>query len=119
LGYKPAARAAIKQQHVSKLNGKNKNVVEIQFTLINKEQEKGRYLVDFQIHYVKSNGRTAPKVFKLKTVELAPEESVRFVKKVSLHEMTTRKHYPGRHKVEALINGTIFPVGEFVLGGTR
>jgi hypothetical protein len=27
--------------------------------------------------------------------------------------MTTRKHYAGRHRVEALVNGVVFPLGEF------
>jgi hypothetical protein len=30
-----------------------------------------------------------------------------------LANMTTRKHYPGVHRLEALINGIPFPLGEF------
>jgi hypothetical protein len=54
-------------------------------------------------------------VFKLKEVELRPGETVRFQKRIALEEMTTRKHYPGRHVVEALLNGNPHPVGAFVI----
>ena len=37
---------------------------------------------------------------------------------VSLAEMTTRKHYPGTHRVEALINGRVEPLGSFALTAT-
>ncbi|MCH2040537.1 MAG: DNA alkylation repair protein [Saccharospirillaceae bacterium] len=72
-------------------------------------------LVDLVIHYVKANGSAGPKVFKLKTVELEPAGSAQFSKKVSLKNMSTRKHYPGVHRVEALINGVRFALGGFEL----
>jgi hypothetical protein len=34
---------------------------------------------------------------------------------VALHEMTTRKHYPGKHVVDLLLNGSVQPLGEFQL----
>jgi 3-methyladenine DNA glycosylase AlkC len=89
--------------------------VEISFELKNSGPTKQRVLVDFRIHFVKANGTTSAKVFKLKTVELAAKETVRLSKKVSLREMTTRKHYPGVHKVDAVLNGRIEPLGPFVL----
>jgi hypothetical protein len=33
--------------------------------------------------------------------------------KVSFAQMTTRRHYPGRHRIEVLVNGVAFPLGEF------
>jgi hypothetical protein len=31
--------------------------------------------------------------------------------------MTTRTHYAGRHRVEALVNGVTYPLGEFDVRG--
>ena len=62
-------------------------------------------MVDYIIHYVKSNGKTSPKVFKGKTCDLSPNESFSFIKKVSFKEVTTRKYYKGVHKIELQING--------------
>ena len=54
-------------------------------------------------------------MFKLKTLTLQPGETVQLGKKLSLAEMTTRKHYPGLHRVEVLLNGQAQPLGAFEL----
>ncbi|MEX0726805.1 MAG: hypothetical protein WEB58_00180 [Planctomycetaceae bacterium] len=56
-----------------------------------------------------------PPVFKLRSFELAAGETVRVEKSISLAEMTTRKHYPGSHVVELIINGAPQPLGRFDL----
>jgi 3-methyladenine DNA glycosylase AlkC len=89
--------------------------VEIAFTITNPGRAMRRAVVDFRIHYVKANGRTAPKVFKLRTVELAAGEALRVAKTVSLADMTTRRHHAGRHEVEAWIDGRAVPLGAFEL----
>lgn len=89
--------------------------VTIIFELSNSETQTQKVLVDFRIHYVKASGNTSPKVFKLKAVTLAPNETMQMQKKVSLAEMTTRKHYPGQHAVELLLNGGVMPLGSFEL----
>jgi hypothetical protein len=77
-------------------------------------------MVDFCIHFVKANGKTNPKVFKLKmfklkVVKLAPNQSPCFSKKVSLKAMTTHTLYSGCHKVEVIINGQNTLIGNFDL----
>lgn len=64
---------------------------------------------------MKANGKTSPKVFKLRTIDLAPRETVQMGKSVSLAEMTTRKHYVGMHKVDVVLNGYTKPLGTFEL----
>jgi hypothetical protein len=51
----------------------------------------------------------------MKSLELAARESVRVTKKVSLAAMTTRTHHPGKHAVDALVNGEARPLGAFTL----
>lgn len=85
------------------------------FCIRNQAAQTQALLVDFAIHYVKANGTTSRKVFKLKTLQLESAASVKFSKKVSLKDMTTRKHYSGEHKVEALLNGVSFELGFFDL----
>jgi hypothetical protein len=48
-------------------------------------------------------------------VDLAPRATQRLGKTISLAEMTTRKHYPGRHLVELVLNGQARRLGEFEL----
>jgi 3-methyladenine DNA glycosylase AlkC len=74
-------------------------------------------LIDYVVHYVKADGRTSPKVFKLTRTELAPRQSVPLRFTIKLGDLTTRKHYPGVHAVELKINGRCLPVGAFTLVG--
>ncbi|MCW5576448.1 MAG: DNA alkylation repair protein, partial [Burkholderiales bacterium] len=67
----------------------------------------------------KVGGRTSPKVFKLKTVELGPKETLAFARTLSLADLTTRRHHPGRHRVEVLLNGRAVPLGEFLLSRAK
>lgn len=85
------------------------------FRLESASDDDQELLVDYAVHYVKAGGRTNRKVFKLKRVVLAPRSSVALRRSFSLADMTTRKHYPGTHMIEALINGEAYPLGQFEL----
>jgi 3-methyladenine DNA glycosylase AlkC len=104
-------KALITPAHV-RIGGK----VNITFDLVNKQSRSQRVLADLRVHYMKSTGKTAPKVFKLKTVELAAKAALHFDKKLSLVDLTTRRHHPGKHRVEVLLNGRAVLLGEFLLG---
>jgi len=87
----------------------------LRFVLSNPGKKPQRALVDLRVHYVKANGGTSAKVFKLTTVDLAPGESIEVGKTLSLAQMSTRRHYPGKHRIEVMINGVTSPLGEFSL----
>ena len=67
------------------------------------------------VHFVKANGSTSPKVFKgaERTLQPGAEEVVR--KSVSVAQHSTRTHYPGTHRVEVQVNGTIVAENTFEL----
>ena len=75
-----------------------------------KDQE---LLIDYAVHFVKANGATRPKVFKLRRIILAPSARMELESIVSFGDMTTRRHYPGRHRIDALVNGVVHPLAEF------
>lgn len=89
--------------------------VVVTVTLENPRRRPQRVVVDLVVHFVKANGRTSPKVFKLVNVSLKTRESVALRKTVSLADLTTRKHYPGRHRVALQLNGVERPLGAFIL----
>lgn len=70
-------------------------------------------LVDYAVHFVKANGSKGPKVFKLRKLALAPSERIEFASTVSFKDMTTRRHYPGRHRIDLLVNGVAHRLAEF------
>ena len=84
--------------------------LQLNFTLKSTAVTEQNLVIDFVIHFVKANGQTSGKVFKLKTAVLAPNQTVTIIKKHPIRPITTRKYYPGTHRVEIQVNGQI--VGE-------
>ena len=72
-------------------------------------------LIDFVMHFVKANGSTTPKVFKLKKLKLRAGETVLVSKKVAIRPISTRKYYPGRQGLEIQVNGQILGGADFEL----
>jgi len=114
-GFGSKAEVTVRGKSITPQRTRIGGVITIAFELVNKLPRKQRVLADLRVHYMKASGKTAPKVFKLKTVELAPRAALRFEKKLSLAELTTRKHHPGTHAVEVLLNGRAVSLGSFEL----
>ncbi|MCR9202171.1 MAG: hypothetical protein NXI04_26310 [Planctomycetaceae bacterium] len=83
-------------------------------------ERKERLLVDYVIHFVKANGTLAPKVHKLKQVDLAKGETVTLGKRHTLRaNATTYTLYPGEHKLSLQINGRPYGEVTFQLGTAK
>jgi 3-methyladenine DNA glycosylase AlkC len=74
-----------------------------------------KVVVDYAIHHMKANGKTSPKVFKFRTLEIAPGKTIELTKRHIIKSITTRKYYPGEHAIEILINGKTFGKAVFTL----
>jgi len=84
------------------------------FDLKLETSQKQKVRLEYMVHFVKSSGKTSPKVFQIKEVEMTPgTHSIR--KKHSFKNMSTRKHYPGAHKFEVVVNGEVKADGKIEL----
>lgn len=89
--------------------------VEFSFSLTSTSRKTQSLAVDYIIHYVKASGGTSPKVFKLRELTLAGREALVISKRQTIRDFTTRKHYPGSHRLEIQVNGRILAVSRFAL----
>ncbi len=64
-------------------------------------------VVDFVIHHVNASGGTSPKVFKWKTLTIAPGETVALQKRRMIQQASTRQYRAGTHLVELQVAGTV------------
>lgn len=85
------------------------------FSLASTSRRAQELVVDYAVHFVKANGEAKPKVFKLRRVSLAARATLDFKDSVSFAQLTTRKHYPGKHRVEVLVNGVACGDGHFTV----
>jgi 3-methyladenine DNA glycosylase AlkC len=81
--------------------------LEFEFSLSSNTTEPQSILIDYVMHFLKSNQRTSPKVFKLKSFSLAPGECIRIQKKHLLKPVTTRQYYLGEQALAIQINGKV------------
>jgi 3-methyladenine DNA glycosylase AlkC len=115
LGFGHAGRVTLQDVDIAPRQARIGTSVRIAFDLHNPTAQPQDLLVDLQVHYIKASGAAHPKVFKLKTIALGPGQQARLSRKLSLAEMTTRRHQPGQHRVEVLVNGKAHPLGSFEL----
>ncbi len=113
LGYGPDSPASIRCVVCSPGTVEIGGKVQIEIEVENPSEGEAHALVDFRIHFVKANGSTRPKVFKGRELVLEPGGAATVRKTVSLAQHSTRKHYPGSHRVEVMVNGSIHPGGRF------
>lgn len=75
-----------------------------EFTLNANKDES--LLIDYSVDFVKKNGSTSPKMFKLKKLSMKKGETVTLTKTHRfLKGATTFTHYPGRHQFNLQVNG--------------
>jgi 3-methyladenine DNA glycosylase AlkC len=116
LGYGEPARVAIRGGSVVPARPRIGAAVTIAFEVASTARRAQRVLVDLQVAYAGARaGADRVKVFKLVAGELAPGAAIATGKRLSLRQMSTRTHHPGLHRVAALVNGTLHPVGTFEL----
>ncbi|MBK1854138.1 hypothetical protein JO972_04175 [Verrucomicrobiaceae bacterium 5K15] len=84
-------------------------------TIRSTSTKKQRLVIDYAIHFMKANGRTAAKVFKWKNLALQAGESVTLSKSHPLKPITTRRYYSGKQRVEVLVNGKMTQSADFNL----
>lgn len=123
-GYKPALKlmgygddALVKLGNL-KLNKKKFSLNEVltfEIEMTSTTSKAQKIAIDYVIHYQKANKKLSPKVFKLKVIELKGKEVFVLKKNHSIKPVTTRKHYPGLHKIEIQINGNILASADWHL----
>ena len=79
--------------------------IEFVFELQSTRAQPQTVVIDYAVHHMKANGKTTPKVFKLKALKIAAGERVELSKRHAIKAITTRKYHAGEHAIEILING--------------
>jgi 3-methyladenine DNA glycosylase AlkC len=77
-----------------------------EFKLHHQEKKAVQMRLDYAIYYMKSNGKQSKKVFRMNDGLFEKNKHYPFIKKQHFKDLTTRKHYPGAHKLAIIINGT-------------
>ena len=85
------------------------------FELQNTDKTNLTLRLEYIIHFMKSNGNTSPKIFKISETVLPAQTKKQWVRKHQFANLTTRKHYAGKHQLAIVINGDVKKSVEFEL----
>lgn len=81
------------------------NRIEIAAEIRSTAQKNQRLVVDYRLHYARAGGKTAAKVFKLRALDLAAGEVVMLGISQVIRDFSTRRHHPGIHAIDLIVNG--------------
>jgi 3-methyladenine DNA glycosylase AlkC len=74
------------------------------FTLRLRGKDSEKVRLEYVVGYVKKTGKTSDKVFQIREDTFAPGEH-EISRKISFADQSTRKHYPGPHRISIVVNG--------------
>ncbi len=88
------------------------------FDLILTEKTESNVRLEYGLYFMKANGKLSKKVFKITENTYLPGTHP-FKRKHSFQDYSTRKHYPGQHKISIIINGEELAEMSFTLNLPR
>lgn len=81
--------------------------VQLSLTVTSQSAATQRVAIDYVVHHVKANGSTSPKVFKGWVSEIPAGATMILNKRHAMKPITTRRYYPGVHRVDVQVNGHV------------
>ncbi len=90
--------ACTKQVHVG-------GRLDFSFSITNTSGNAVQVRLEYGIDYQTLSGKTSSKVFKIREMEMSPGQREQISRYQGFQDFTTRKHYPGAHRLRILVNG--------------
>lgn len=87
------------------------------FHLLLNENKPRKLRVEFAIGFMKANGKTSRKIFKIAESIFQNKKETLVNRKLSFKDLTTRKHYAGSHSITIIVNGKEYAKKEFSVIG--
>jgi 3-methyladenine DNA glycosylase AlkC len=75
------------------------------FTVALAQDAPAKLRIEYAVDFVKANGSTSRKVFKVGERGFAAGETGRVVRRHRFTDFSTRRHYPGAHRIAVIVNG--------------
>ncbi len=92
------------------------DTITISATLVSTSTVPQSLLVDYVVHYARTIGKASEKVFKWTQLDLGAQEALTLIKRQTIRDFSTRRHHPGKHRIELQINGRRLAETAFSLG---
>ena len=91
------------------------DTLQFSFTLNPILKKSAKLRIEFAVYYVKAAGKSSRKLFKITENTFEKGQQVSYTKNLSFKDLTTRKHYAGKHKISLVVNGNELAELDFML----
>jgi 3-methyladenine DNA glycosylase AlkC len=112
-GFEEKKKTKIADLDISPLKVKIGGQINFSFSLVNKEKSAQKLRLEYKIYYAKNGGKLSSKIFRISESIYEPGKNYQVKKVQSFQDMTTRKHYKGKHKLVIVVNGAEAAEKEF------
>ncbi|ALI99924.1 DNA alkylation repair protein [Rufibacter tibetensis] len=89
--------------------------LQFSFVLKNTSELPQKVRLEYGVYFQKANKTLSRKVFKISERVYAPVEETSITRRQSFKLITTRKYYPGPHRVSLIVNGQEKEIANFTL----
>ncbi len=103
-GFGDAENLKIKNFNTDKSLYKIGETMFFSFKLENKESAECKVRLEYGMDFMKANGKQSRKIFQIIEKKYQPGTYL-IERKLSFRDMSTRKHYPGKHQITIIVNG--------------
>ncbi|MEA4981246.1 MAG: DNA alkylation repair protein [Paludibacter sp.] len=79
--------------------------LEFSFEVLNNDNKNLNVRLEYGVYYLRNNGQHSKKVFKISERQLNASQKIEIKRHQSFKPITTRRFYPGKHKLSIIING--------------
>lgn len=107
-GYSSSPKVVMSNFKISNKKIKIGDDLIIELSLINNDVARHRFLLEYEVDFLKANGKYSTKVFRFKDICLLPSEKITLTKTVHTKQVTTRKIYAGQHYISCRIGKNLF-----------
>ena len=113
-GFNPDSKASVRHLLLSKKVRVGSNL-DFSFAFVSREKRPAHFRLEYAIDYVTSTGKRSRKIFKLSENLFPPGQPVPIRRKQSFRDLSTRKHFKGKHQLQILANGKNIAASEFIV----
>ncbi len=111
-------KTTVSDVQLSKKNIRINDKIDFSFSVVLNEKTAHTIRLEYRIYFIKANGKPSGKIFQIGTYTLQPKQTLSIKRTHAFADLTTRKHYPGVHRLSIVVNGQEYSEVLFTLGPT-
>jgi 3-methyladenine DNA glycosylase AlkC len=105
-GHDHQARASVTDLRLAAARLPIGGMLGFSFTVTLKQEAAAKLRLDYAVDFVKANGSSSRKMFKIGERVFEPGQRLRIERRHRFTDFSTRRHHPGPHRITIVVNGT-------------